>query len=74
MFNEGTMAACKGAFVAFALLFFWGIFNGASVLGACYRGSLAALAVFLFIKVAYHLFFSALMDQLSDFVKEKKQR
>ena len=74
MFNEGTMAACKGALVTFALIFLLGIFRGASVAGACFRGTLVALSVFLSVKIIHHLFFSALLNELSEFVKGKKHR
>ena len=74
MFNEGTMAACRGALVAFALIFLLAIFRSGSVAGACVRGGMVALAVFLSIKVIHHVFFSALLNELSEFVRDRKER
>ena len=70
MFNQGTIAACKTAMVVFAVVFLVCMIKGLSVFGASLRGSEVALVAFIAAKVLYHLFFSALFDELSEFVRK----
>jgi hypothetical protein len=72
MGNQGTIAACRAALVAFALIFLFSVFRGCSVLGASFRGSLVALAIFIAVKLVYRLFFSALVEELSAYITKEK--
>ena len=71
MLNEGTVAASRAAMVAFALVFLLCLLRKIGMTPACFRGAIVALATFLAVKLIYHLFFNALVDELSDYLRKE---
>ena len=72
MVNEGTSTASKTALFGFTIAFLLFIFCGFSLAGACSRGAMIALGIFLAVKVIYHIYMNALIEELTDFWKQKK--
>ncbi len=70
MINEGTLAACRAALVMFALVFLVCILRNCSLAGACLRGAAVSMGTFLSVKLIYHLFFNALVNELSEYLRK----
>lgn len=70
--HEGTVLACRAALFFFALVFLVCAAMGCSPAGAALRGGITAAVVFCSVKVLYHLFFNALVAELSDFLRKEK--
>ncbi|MBU0753716.1 MAG: hypothetical protein KJ645_01160 [Planctomycetes bacterium] len=72
MFKEGTTKACKAALVGFGLFFMACNLRGMGVGASCLRAASVAVAVFVSVKIVYHLFISALLDGLSEFMRKDR--
>jgi len=73
--RKGTVFACRTALAAFALFFLVGAARGQGVAACCGRGVLVALAAGAAAKAVFHVFLSALVDELGNYVhKERKTR
>ena len=66
------MAACRAALIFFAVIFLVCMAMGCTPATASFRGGVAAAVVFVSVKVLYHLFFNALVDELSEFLRKEK--
>ena len=71
MLNEGTVAASKAAMVAFSLVFLLCLLRKVGMAPACFRGTVVAFATFFAVKLVYRLFFTALLDELSDYLRKE---
>ena len=69
MLNQGTVTACKAAIVAFGLVFLLCFLRGLGPASACFRSAVVAAAAFVSVKILCHLFFSAMVDGLSDYLE-----
>ncbi len=70
MSNEGKITASRAAIVVFSIVFLVCLLRGISVAGACLRGGLVAFATFVSVRIISHLFFDAVIDELSSFINK----
>jgi hypothetical protein len=70
-FKEMTGMAGRTALIGFSLFFLVCMVRGIGVAGSCLRAAAVALALYLSVRIISHLFFRALVNDLTDFMHKE---